>query len=136
MDNDNFTQIARRALNILFVSNGQGTSIGIAFGIVSHGFIAFLMPTLKTIGGADFNAIKMWHLIAFWVAVFNVKPYLKRNKPDPKVEEAINLVKTQLELGQINKTQAKMMYYELTRNVVESVTVSSTPPERESPQQE
>ncbi|ENH7109825.1 hypothetical protein ABWJ26_000228 [Vibrio fluvialis] len=135
IDSDSTTQAIRKALNILFLTNGQGTSIGIFVGIVSDGLITLLMPTLKMFGGVDFYAIRIWHLMAFWVVVFNIKPYLNRNKPDPKIEAAFNHIRNQLEKKEISEHQAKLMYYALTKNVVESVTLPSSSPTNENPTQ-
>ncbi|MBY8259593.1 hypothetical protein KW534_02725 [Vibrio fluvialis] len=132
---DEFTQISRKALNILFVSNAQGTSLGVACGIISHGLLAFFMPTLKTIGGLDFDAIKFWHLTAFWVFIFNIKPYLNRHKPDPKIEKALQNIKDMESQGLITKTHAELQYIQLSQRVVASVTLPDTDKSGEPAQQ-
>lgn len=134
-DSDEFTQICRKALNILFVSNAQGTALGVACGLISQGLLAFFMPTLKTIGGLDFDAIKFWHLTAFWVFIFNIKPYMNRHNPDPKIEAAIAQIKSLESKGLITKAQAKIQYLELSQRVVSSVTLSDEEKPREPAQQ-
>ncbi|HCE3202153.1 TPA: hypothetical protein ACX3CW_002262 [Vibrio parahaemolyticus] len=129
------TQMFRKALNILFVSNAQGTSLGVAVAIVTHGLMSFFMPTLKTIAGVDFEIFRFWHHIAFWVVAFNIKPYLNRHKPDPKIEAAINQIEDMVAKGQISKAQAKLKYYELSQRVVESVTLSQKDDSSEPAQQ-
>lgn len=128
MSAEDSTQLFRKSINFLFVSNKQGTSLGVIMGVVSHGCLSLLMPTLKTIAGLDFGTIKIWHLIAFWVVTFNFKPYLNRNKPDPKIETAIDQIKQMETSGQITKAQAKIHYYNLSLRVLESVTLTEKEP--------
>ncbi len=117
------TQMLRKALNILFVSNGQGTSLGVAVAIVTHGFMSFFMPTLKTVAGVDFEVFRFWHHTAFWVVAFNIRPYFNRNKTNPRIEAAINKIKEMEQNGQITKAQAKLRYHELSLRVLENVSL-------------
>ncbi len=100
--------------------------MGVVIGVFSHGIISMLLPTLKTFTGLDFGSLKIWHLIAFWVAAFNFKPYLNRNKPDAKIEAAIDQIKRMESSGQITKSQAKVHYHNLSLRVLESVTLSGS----------
>ncbi|MDH6024945.1 hypothetical protein [Vibrio splendidus] len=127
INSEESTQLLRKSLNFLFVANKQGTSLGVVLGLASQGTIGFLMPTLKTIAGVDFEAIKVWHLMCFWVFIFNIKPYFNRHKPDPKIEAAINQIKQMETNGQITKAQAKLQYYELSQRVLSSVTIDTKP---------
>lgn len=128
INSEESTQLLRKSLNFLFVANKQGTSLGVVLGVVSQGAISFLMPTLKTIAGVDFEAIKVWHLMCFWVVVFNIRPYLNRHKPDPKIEAAIIQIRKMETNGQITKAHAKLQYYELSQRVLASVTIDTKPP--------
>ncbi|MDW1999331.1 hypothetical protein R7P64_01960 [Vibrio sp. 2304] len=129
---DDTTQLFRKSLNLLFVANKQGTSLGVVMGVLSHGVIGVLMPTLKTISGLDFGTVKIWHLIALWVIAFNIKPYLNRHKPDPKIEAAVGQIKDMETKGQITRAQAEMHYYNLSLRVLESVNM----PEPQEPSRE
>ncbi|QXO19238.1 hypothetical protein [Vibrio ostreae] len=124
MNIDDITQLFRKSLNLLFVANKQGTSLGVVMGVLSDGIIGTLMPTLKTISGLDFGTVEIWHLIALWVVAFNIKPYLNRHSPDPKIDAAISKIKDMEASGQITKAQAKMHYHELSLRVLESVKMS------------
>ncbi len=133
MNSDETTQLFRKSLNFLFVANREGTSLGVVMGVVSHGVIGVLMPTLKTISGLDFGSVKIWHLIALWVVAFNIRPYINRNKTDPKIEAAINQIEDMVAKGQISKAQAELRYNQLSLRVLESVhmkTPQNAPTER------
>ncbi|OOQ70159.1 hypothetical protein C1S86_11375 [Vibrio parahaemolyticus] len=133
MNSDETTQLFRKSLNFLFVANREGTSLGVVMGVVSHGVIGVLMPTLKTISGLDFGSVKIWHLIALWVVAFNIRPYINRNKTDPKIEAAINQIEDMVAKGQISKAQAELRYNQLSLRVLESVhmkTPQDAPTER------
>ncbi|MBT0111951.1 hypothetical protein [Vibrio alginolyticus] len=135
MNIDDTTQLFRKSIGFLFVANKEGTSLGVVMGVLSHGVIGVLMPTLKTISGLDFGTVKIWHLIALWAVAFNIKPYLNRHKPDPKIEAAVDQIKDMEAKGLITRAQAEMHYYNLSLRVLESVTISNPDDSSERAQQ-
>ncbi|HDZ9460342.1 TPA: hypothetical protein RU014_003419, partial [Vibrio cholerae] len=63
-------------------------------------------------------------LIGLGVFLFNIRPFLNRNKVDPSIDEAISYIETQRKLGRIDEWQAKQMYRNLHNKVLENVLLN------------
>ncbi|MCD6724107.1 hypothetical protein LT012_11645 [Vibrio cholerae] len=124
MKSEQMTVLVRKAINILFVSNPRGTSLGVLSGIVLDGFISLFNPFLKSITVINIGLIKLWHLIGLGVFLFNIRPFINRNKVDPSIDEAISYIETQRKLGRIDEWQAKQMYRNLHNKVLENVLLN------------
>lgn len=125
MNNDSTTELIRRALNVLFVSNPKGTSLGVLIGVVLHGLFGILTPALKAIELLSFSSLKLWHFICLGVAATNMPTYLKRHKVDPSIQSALEYIKQQQAEGNIRDWQAKKMYIDLLEKVIASVALES-----------
>jgi hypothetical protein len=123
MNDDDITIFFRKSINFLFVSNPQGTALGVLVGVLFQGVMGVLSPLIEKIISLQITAFKLWHSISLGVIAFNIKPYLNRNKVDPKIESAIAHIKELEESGKISEVHAKMKWLELSNRVVESVTL-------------
>lgn len=121
---DQFTSILKRALDILFVLNPRGTSLGVFAGIVLHGIVKVFEPSLVGIKSINILALTPWHFIGFGVFAFNIPAYFTQNKIDPKIEEAFAYIRKQIELGTVNDWQAKQMYVNLHSKVLSAVVLN------------
>ncbi|EGQ7873375.1 hypothetical protein H8Q54_004262 [Vibrio parahaemolyticus] len=124
MNSEEISVLIRKSINILFVSNPRGTSMGVLFGIVMDGLVSIFTPLLKTIAIINLAAIKLWHLIGFGIFAFNVRPFLNRHKIEPSIISAISYIENQKEAGNIDDWQAKQMYRNLHNKVLESVLLN------------
>lgn len=125
MNNEQATELARKAINILFVSNPTGTSIGILFGVVLDGLLGLLSPFLKAIEIINISSIKLWHLVSLGIISMNLPAYLRRKEVDPSIQHAIDYIKEQKDNNNISDWQAKQMYTNLLQKVLENVTLES-----------
>jgi hypothetical protein len=132
MNADNASEVARKAINILFVANPRGTSIGVFIGVVLDGLIGLFAPLLKGIEVISISAIKLWHLIGFGVVSMNLPSYLKRKAIDPSIANAILFIEKEKEKGNILEWQARQMYANLYAKVLESVTLEDVKSDSES----
>lgn len=123
MNQDHITAIARKAINILFVSNPRGTSIGIFIGVFLEGLLGFVSPLMKTWEWANVAALKTWHFIAAGVIGMNLPSYITRKHVDASIVNAINYIDEQKANGRISEWQAKQMFFNLHQKVLESVTL-------------
>lgn len=121
---DQVTAIAKRALDILFVANPKGTSLGIFTGITIQGFVAVFEAKLISLFQINISALKLWHYIAIGVITFNLPAFLTRNKIDPKIEEAFTYIRNQVESGTVNRWQAQQMYVNLHAKVLSSIVLN------------
>jgi hypothetical protein len=123
MKNEELTQYFRKSINILFVSNPRGTSLGVLMGVVLDGVIGLFSPYLKGITMIDIAAVKMWHMIGLGVLFANLPEYLKRKEIDPSILNAINYIEDQKVKKNISAWQAKQMYMNLHQRVLENITL-------------
>lgn len=125
MKGDQTSEIARKAINILFVANPKGTSIGVLLGVVLDGLLGFFSPILKTIEWASISAVNIWHLMGLGVVGMNLPSYLSRKDIDPSIIEAFKLIDKQKASGHISDRQAKQLYVNLINSVIESVALNA-----------
>jgi len=121
---DQITAMAKRALDILFVTNPKGTSLGIFSGITIHGFVGLFEAKLNSLLQINMSVLKQWHYITMGIVAFNLPDFLKRNKIDPKIEEAFTYIRRQVELGTVNRWQAQQMYVNLHAKVLSSIVLN------------
>lgn len=126
MNGDQISELARKALNILFVSNPKGTSLGVLAGAILDGLLGVFSPAFKSIAWINISAVKTWHLVAFGVFSMNLPSYFKRNNIDPSIMNAISFIEDQKKKGNISNWQAKQMYLNLHQKVLESVALDSS----------
>lgn len=124
MNIEEATELARKSINILFVSNPRGTSIGVLVGVLLEGVLGLFSPVLKSIEAINLGAIKMWHLIGLGVISMNLPDYLRRNDIDPSILNAIKYIEDQKKNQRISDWQARQMYVNLHQKVLESVTLN------------
>lgn len=125
MNNEEITQYFRKSINILFVSNPRGTSLGVFIGVVLDGIIGFFSPYLKSIEAINISAVKMWHLIGLGVLFTNLPEHLKRKGIDPSILNAIKYIEDQKTKKNISDWQAKQMYMNLHQTVLENITLDN-----------
>ncbi|HEP9600325.1 hypothetical protein N0786_00785 [Pseudomonas aeruginosa] len=123
MTQDQISGMFRKAINVLFVSNPRGTSIGILIGVLLDGLLGLISPMTKLWGWANISAIKIWHLMAGGVVIMNLPTYLTRKKVDPSILNAIDYIEEQKKNRTITGWQASQMYRNLHQKVLESVTL-------------
>ena len=123
MNQESITEFFRKSINILFVSNPRGTSIGVLIGVILDALLGLASPLLKSIESLNFSAIKMWHLIAVGVVSTNLPSYLQRKEIDQSIVNAIEYIEEKKKNGTISDWQAKQMYVNLHNKVLESVTL-------------
>ncbi|WP_100636071.1 hypothetical protein [Marinomonas sp. ef1] len=123
MNQEFVTEFIRKSINILFVSNPRGTSLGVLIGVILDALLGLASPILKTVEALSFGAIKMWHLIALGVVSMNLSSYLRRKEVDQSIVKAIEYIEEQKKNGSISDWQAKQMYVNLHNKVLESVTL-------------
>ncbi|MFZ2727666.1 MAG: hypothetical protein WAX77_15545 [Methylococcaceae bacterium] len=126
-NNDRITFYLKRALDFLFISNPQGTVLGMLLGFVIDGLLKTFLPLLPNeIVNALF--IQTWQFTAglcgLCVLGFNIKPYNDRKKVNPKIIEALNFIEQRELTGQITKIQAQMEYQALIKKVISEVTLN------------
>lgn len=126
MNGDQVSEITRKVVNILFVSNPKGTSLGVLVGVVLDGFLGVFSPALKAIEWINVAAIKTWHLIGLGVFSMNLPSYLKRNDIDTSIINAISFIESEKEKGNVSDWQARQMYFNLHQKVLESITLESS----------
>lgn len=132
--NDSISEWFRKSINILFVANPRGTSIGVLIGVVIDGLLGLFSPILKTFSYFDFAAVKLWHLIGLGVLSINLPSYLKRKEIDISILNALKYIDDQKRSRAISDLQAKHLYSELHRKVLESVTFKiDEAPNRKAP---
>ncbi len=123
MKNEIVTQYIRKSINILFVSNPRGTSLGVLIGIVFDGMIGLFSPYLKSIEIINIDAVKIWHMIGLGIIFTNLPEFLKRNETDPSILNAIKYIENQKAKKNISDWQAKQMYMNLHQKVLENITL-------------
>lgn len=120
---EELTQSFRKSINILFVSNPRGTSLGVFMGVVLDGVLGLFSPFLKGIEVINIAAVKMWHMIGLGVLFANLPEYLKRNEIDPSILNAIKYIEDQKAKKNISDWQVKQMYMNLHQTVLENITL-------------
>ncbi len=68
---DEATSVIKRALDLLFIKNPTGTSMGVFLGIVLHWVTMLFLPTIKSWNIIDTNALRLEYFIPAGIFLFN-----------------------------------------------------------------
>lgn len=121
---DHATGFCKRAIDILFIKNPKGTSIGFIFGFIINGIINFLKPIWeKTV--LNFDAFNKIVCIAIGVFVFNIS-FLKKFEFDKDIEQALAYIKECEKSNKYEKWQIYQMYKNLYEIVLQKTRINSS----------
>lgn len=123
INKDSLTSLLKRAIDILFVMNPRGTSMGTLFGVMIDGLMKALAPTLENQKILDFKKIYTVYYIIFGIFIFNLPAALRRHSLDPQVESALAAIRKAKRERHISAAHARIMYASLYGKVLEQVVL-------------
>lgn len=129
-DLDGATAHLRRALDVLFLSNPVGTSLGVLLGLVLH-------AAARAAADASLRPLAPWWAwVAAAVFAFNIGPYLRRHRLDPSLQNALAWLREEESRSLLPRSEIRQMYRDLYQRVLNDVTVRAevrAPPPGEAP---
>lgn len=123
---DHVTSVIKRAVDLLFVKNPKGTSMGVLFGLLAE-------IILKIFGSAEFSRVSTLYYILFGIFIFNLPSALRRHSVDPQIEAAFHSITKARRNGSISRQQEREMYLRLYEKVLEQIDLKE--PVQKEPQQ-
>jgi len=119
---DTTTSIIKRAIDLLFIKNPTGTSMGVFFGIVLHWITMLFIPVIKAWSSIiDINALRLVYFIPFGVFIFNIKPVIfDGQKHDAEYEKELSKIQRAKKDGLISKEEAALQFTNLVRASVKN----------------
>lgn len=125
MDKDDFVPLIRKAINSLFLSQPERTSLGIVFGISIQRIYESLLPYLtKKYDNISFPFFSDITIALFTIFIFNINLLMKRKKFPEEIEIALKLIKEAEIKGKLSKVHVKQMYLNLVSQVINSVQIN------------
>ena len=127
---DVFTSLLKRAVDMLFVLNPKGTSVGAFLGIVLDGAVRFLSPILRRNQSYDLSGVHTYHFMAAGVVVLNIPMLFRRRELPPEIEHSLTAIR--VAKSHLTPVQVRMQYLALLNDVLERVSAvaPSTPRKR------
>lgn len=117
----NIPTVARKAVNILFVGNPEGTSLGAVLGGLLSGIFSSFEPILKSITWFDATKLGTLHFVALGIFLFNIGKYLKRNEVPIEIFTATKFIEDSVRSKRITKQEGAIQYAQLIRRYTDSV---------------
>jgi hypothetical protein len=111
---DQATSVIKRAVDLLFVKNPKGTSMGVLLGLLAETII-------KILGSTEFSKVGTLYYILLGVFVFNLPSALRRHRLDPQIEAALHSINKARRNGSISRQQEREMYIRLYERVLEQI---------------
>lgn len=121
MNYDDLSVLFRKAINVLFVSNPRGTSLGVVLGVLLEGLMGVFLPAIQSLVFLNFDKLRMWHYISFGVLAMNMPSFLKRDKVSPSIVNYLRFIKEQEKMNNISPKRAEELYNELFAKLLEDV---------------
>lgn len=107
------TALLLKTLNILFLYNVTGTAIGSLVGF----FLLSLQQVIEMYI-PFFGLIKWYGFVIFGILIFNVKPMVKKEYVDPRIETKLRYVREILEEADFSEKEKRAIW----KKVIESVS--------------
>ena len=101
-----------RAINILCISNVNGTAMGILVGIILNSFryiIASIFPFLESVGP--------FFYIPVGILIFNIKPFINNKYKDPYIEMKMAYLQRIIKEGNLTEADQRRIW----RNFADSI---------------
>lgn len=120
---DVFTAIIKRSVDVLFVLNPRGTSVGAFAGVLLEGLVKLFAPLLRRFNDVvDVSDLKTYYFIAGGVVVFNVPTLFKRRELPKEIEDAFETIRRTK--PHMSAVQIKMQYLALCSDVIARVQLA------------
>lgn len=118
---DTGTKILLQVINILFLYNVTGTSYGVLVGLIILG-CQDLITTFFPI----FGLIKWYGFIAIGILIFNIKPFVKKEYVDPKMEKQLRYVREVVKEGNFSDKEKRMIWRKTINSIIIGPTETNT----------
>ena len=118
---DDVTSIIKRAIDLLFIKNPAGTSMGVFVGVVLHWLSMLFLPIIEDFDIINVAALRLVYFIPLGIVLFNIKYIvIKGHKYDLAVEKALDQVRKAEKQKFISKSEAKLQYTNIIRSYVKT----------------
>lgn len=104
---DIITRFFLKVLNTLFLYNVKGTCFGCLVGLT----VSSLQPMLA-IYIPNFERIEWYGFVAFGVLIFNIKPMIKKEYEDPRIEIQMKYLREMLKEGKLSEKEKRLYWRE------------------------
>jgi len=122
---DTVSAILYKAVDVLFVQNPRGTSLGAFGGVAADGALRFFHPWLIRFKDlVDPDRISTIHLVAFGIVCLNIPTLFRRRRLPDEIELAIESIRLARREGRISAVQEKMAWLALCNSVVERINLN------------
>lgn len=122
-DLDRITLVVRRLLDILFLANPIGTSVGVLAGVVFDAVLKLFQPTWQNSRVVDPAQVHVWHLVAAGILIMNVRMATRRRVPT-QVDALFVELREAYRMKALTLTDLRMRYRALIDAVIAQVQIS------------
>ena len=116
------TRTANKAIEILFVENPRGTSLGAFLGISIYGILRFLGPAIRGFRYFDLEAVNPAYLMAFGILMLNIPKLFDRRTLPEDVENALTLI--EMQEAHLSADELRMLRLEVATRLVQKIGVA------------
>ena len=121
---DEMTVYVRKAIDILFIENRVGTSVGVLLGVVLKMAALALSGVVVQHRFQILADLSLVYFLALGVFVFNLRSALRRRpRLDPQIEAALAAIEVAKQQGNLSPAAVKLMYKALFDKVLERMTL-------------
>ncbi|MEW6659430.1 MAG: hypothetical protein AB1424_12295 [Thermodesulfobacteriota bacterium] len=121
---DNATGYLRKAIDTLFISSPENTSLGILFGLIVDGLSEVFKPFLINYSNfIDFTKIGAMRFIILGIFIFNLPLIIKKPKFPHNIEIALSLIKDAKKNKGLSNLQIKQMYLNLFQKILNELKI-------------
>ena len=114
---DIVTSVIKRSVDILFVMNPMGTSVGAFTGLCGEGILKVFSPALQKYKDAfDLSQLQTYHFLAAGVVLFNLPRFFRRRELPKEIEDAFEAIRRTK--PQLSPVQVRMQYLALCGDVI------------------
>lgn len=114
---DTVSSFVSRSVDILFVQNPRGTSVGALTGVCADGLVKFFGPFLKNYSHTfDASQLQTYHLIVAGIVLLNIPAFFKRRELPNEVEDAFESIRRSRK--DLTPLQVRMQYLRLCTDVI------------------
>lgn len=126
LNNDILTTIIKRVIDIMLIKRPTETILGAMLGGILNSLSKVFQPAYANNPYLSFLKIQWYEWVIFGIFLTNIQHFFKREKFDPSIEQAYELIKVSVKEGNLTEQETRQLYRKLCHVVLANVQIDDS----------
>ncbi len=126
LNNDILTSIVKRVIDIMLIKRPTETILGAMLGGILNSLSKVFQPAYANNPYFSFSKLQWYEWVIFAIFLTNFQHFFKREKFDPSIEQAYEVIKLSIKEGNLSEQEQRQLYRNLCNVVLANVQIDDS----------